>query len=349
VPRIFDNISDESRLITTLRKTLELSYKADFCVGYFNLRGWRLIDALIDKWPGRRSLLPPPVGMQRLPQDEMQARLSLTPEESIDHSQARRLTQRMAQEFRTQLAFSAPTNADEAGLRRLSKQLRARKVVVKLYLRHPLHAKLYMLHRHDPNNPVTGFLGSNLTMSGLSYQGELNVDVLEHDACRKLEGWFNDRWCDNFCLDISDELADIIDSSWAREAEIPPYHIYLKMAYHLSQEARAGLAEFEIPRSSGTSSSTSRRPRSRSPRTTSTSAAACSWATSSASARRSWRRRLPASSRTILASAHSSSVRRTSYACGNPMWTNTACAPASSRSARPSRNCRTSRPASASS
>lgn len=250
MPRIFDNISDESRLITTLRKTLELSYKADFCVGYFNLRGWRLIDALIDKWPGGDGaccrLL---VGMQRLPQDEMQARLSLTPEESIDHSQARRLTQRMAQEFRTQLAFSAPTNADEAGLRRLSKQLRARKVVVKLYLRHPLHAKLYMLHRHDPNNPVTGFLGSsNLTMSGLSYQGELNVDVLEHDACRKLEGWFNDRWCDNFCLDISDELADIIDSSWAREAEIPPYHIYLKMAYHLSQEARAGLAEFEIPK-----------------------------------------------------------------------------------------------------
>jgi len=250
VPRIFDNISDESRLITTLRKTLELSYKADFCVGYFNLRGWRLIDALIDKWPGGDGaccrLL---VGMQRLPQDEMQATLNLTPEEGIDHSQARRLTQRMAQEFRTQLALGAPTNADEAGLRRLSTQLRARKVVVKLYLRHPLHAKLYMLHRHDPNNPVTGFLGSsNLTMSGLSYQGELNVDVLEHDACRKLEGWFNDRWCDTFCLDISDELACIIDSSWAREAEIPPYHIYLKMAYHLSQEARAGLAEFEIPK-----------------------------------------------------------------------------------------------------
>lgn len=28
---------------------------------------------------------------------------------------------------------------------------------------------------------------------------------------------------------------------------IPPYHIYLKMAYHLSQEARTGQAEFRIP------------------------------------------------------------------------------------------------------
>src|SRR5439155_11152968 len=32
-----------------------------------------------------------------------------------------------------------------------------------------------------------------------------------------------------------------------RETLIPPYHIYVKMAYHLSQEARAGLTEFRIP------------------------------------------------------------------------------------------------------
>jgi SNF2 family DNA or RNA helicase len=73
------------------------------------------------------------------------------------------------------------------------------------------------------------------------------VDVLEHDAARKLETWFQDRWQDRFALDISKELAEIIDSSWARERPTPPYQIYLKMAYHLSQEARAGLSEFGIP------------------------------------------------------------------------------------------------------
>ena len=49
------------------------------------------------------------------------------------------------------------------------------------------------------------------------------------------------------CLDISKELVEIIDNSWARPEPIPPYHIYVKMAYHLSQEARAGLTEFRIP------------------------------------------------------------------------------------------------------
>jgi superfamily II DNA or RNA helicase len=43
----------------------------------------------------------------------------------------------------------------------------------------------------------------------------------------------------------------IIKESWAREDLIPPYHIYIKMAYHLAQEARAGLSEFQIPRDFG--------------------------------------------------------------------------------------------------
>src|SRR5712692_7814839 len=79
-------------------------------------------------------------------------------------------------------------------------------------------------------------------------QGELNVDVVDSDACKKLERWFNERWEDRWCLDISEELADIIDESWARDEMPPPYYIYLKMAYHLLQEARAGLQDFGIPR-----------------------------------------------------------------------------------------------------
>ena len=73
------------------------------------------------------------------------------------------------------------------------------------------------------------------------------MDVLDHDACQKLAKWFEDRWADRWCIDISAELVKIIEESWAREALIPPYHIYVKMAYHLSHEARAGLKEFQIP------------------------------------------------------------------------------------------------------
>ncbi|MGB7444310.1 MAG: helicase-related protein [Coleofasciculaceae cyanobacterium] len=249
MPRIFDNI--EQSLLPTLQETLEISERADFCVGYFNLRGWRKIDAQIEQFTGGEKgccrLL---VGMQRLARDEVHSALALGTEEAgIDNSAVIRYKKQIAQEFCEQLTWGAPTNEDEVGLRKLSGQIKSQKVIVKLFLRHPLHAKLYLIHRSDIINPTIGFLGSsNLTLSGLQNQGELNVDILDHDACQKLQKWFNERWHDRWCIDISQQLVEIIDNSWAREKLIPPYYIYLKIAYHLSQEARAGLAEYHIPR-----------------------------------------------------------------------------------------------------
>lgn len=227
-----------------------LSERADFCVGYFNLRGWRQVDMLVDRWSGGDGhccrLL---VGMQQMPQEQLRSAMGLLKgEEQIDQATAIALKRKLAQDFRDQLMVGIPTNEDEAGLRRLASQILAKKLVVKLFLRHPLHAKLYLLFRQDPLNPKIGYLGSsNLTMAGLAKQGELNVDVLDHDACDKLAKWFEDRWNDRFCIDISQELVEIINNSWARPEPIPPYQIYIKMAYHLSQEARAGLTEFRIP------------------------------------------------------------------------------------------------------
>ncbi len=71
-----------------------------------------------------------------------------------------------------------------------------------------------MAHRTDPNNPSIGFVGSsNLTLAGLCNQGDLNVDVLDQDACDKLQRWFESQWNDTWCIDISKELAEIIDTS----------------------------------------------------------------------------------------------------------------------------------------
>ncbi|MBU4445851.1 hypothetical protein KJ656_12355, partial [bacterium] len=76
MPKIYDNI--ENQLSNGLTDTLKLSKRGDFCVGYFNLRGWHEIADRIDELAGMPvtekndqfhrycRLL---VGMQKLPSE----------------------------------------------------------------------------------------------------------------------------------------------------------------------------------------------------------------------------------------------------------------------------------------
>ena len=230
----------------------------DFCVGYFNLRGWSIIVDEIDKLPGdyiyekdervlRTCRLM--IGMHRPPEDIIRQMYSSFQSQTIDAEGVKKCKRKIAAEFKKQLVLGVPSTRDEWSLRRLSSQLKEGKVCVKLYLKEPLHAKLYLAHRPDDHfNKIQAIMGSsNLTYSGLSKQGELNAEFGDSDSAEKLATWFSDRWEDRYCIDITEELCKIIDDSWASEIKIPPYYIYLKTAYHLSQEARSGINEYTLP------------------------------------------------------------------------------------------------------
>lgn len=248
MPTIYDN--QNASMLAELRNTLDDSYKADFCVGYFNLRGWQILAPNIECFTGgEEAQARVIVGMNLSPDEELRAalRLKLSPDD-MDLKTVTRLRTTLIEGFRRQLTFGFPTSGDKTALLQLKSQLEARKVAVKLHASFPLHAKLYLCHRHDKKTPIVGYLGSsNLTFSGLLKQGELNIDVLEQDAALKLCEWFKARWEDHWCLDVSDDLARVLGESWVTPRS--PFHIYLKMAYHLAREARQGQAEFSVPKS----------------------------------------------------------------------------------------------------
>ena len=256
--RIFDNI--DLKFTQGLQDIITNTgvKRVDFCVGYFNLRGWDLIIDQIDQLPGdfvdeETSNLPVHrvcrllIGMHQPPEELTRWLYSKEPFVP-DNEYVRSQKVKIAREFRRQLQIGQPSKQQEITIRRLSQQLKDGKVTVKLYLREPLHAKLYLAHRPDDNfNKIMALMGSsNLTYSGLKGNGELNAEFADSDQSKKLADWFSDRWDDKFSIDITDELIKVLDESWAGEKVIPPYYIYLKAAYHLSEEARNGMSEFQL-------------------------------------------------------------------------------------------------------
>ena len=252
MPNIFDNTKGQE-LVKALRQSLESAYRADFCVGYFNLRGWRCIADTIDKLPqsrGDSSGLPPCrliIGMTM--DDNRRVRdLYADLNKKITQAEVARQKKKLAQSLRKQLTYGCPTSADEKGLCHLAQQLREGTLQVKFFGAGPMHAKLYLAHREDQVR-VIGYVGSsNLTLAGMAKQGELNVDVTDSDATAKLVKWFEEQWNHKWCIDISEELANIITKqSWAG-GPVKPYEIYIKTAYELSKEAIEGSAEFKVPK-----------------------------------------------------------------------------------------------------
>lgn len=236
--------------------------RADFCVGYLNLRGWKLVADNIDRLEGEeiyeknqqdRSIKVHRVcrlliGMHEQPA-ELVRQMFAASERPVDNAQAKAWKERVIADLRRQLTFGIQTLEDEKALQKLKKQLLEDKVIVKLHLRYPLHAKLYLAHRpEDTSNPVMSLMGSsNLTLSGLVRNGELNAEFGDHDDGQKFAKWFTDRWNDIFSLDITQDLIKVLDESWASENKPTPFEIYLKIMYNLSREARSGVTEFNLP------------------------------------------------------------------------------------------------------
>ena len=98
MPTIFDNI--KNHLNKGLNETLQHSTRTDFCVGYFNLRGWKEVADSIENLNGetivenennvhRKCRLL--VGMQKMPIDIIKAGYSSKTDEELDSAEAIKL------------------------------------------------------------------------------------------------------------------------------------------------------------------------------------------------------------------------------------------------------------------
>ncbi len=200
--QIYDNI--QTKFTEGLRSIISNSQvkRVDFCVGYFNLRGWELVVDQIDRLDGDfvyeneenvHRICRLLIGMQRPGLELINRYMDSQRNQLPDSDEVKRCKRQIADDFRKQLIVGRQTNKDEFNLRRLSAQLKGKRVCIKLYLKESLHAKLYIAHRPDDNfNKIQAIMGSsNLTYGGLNGQGELNAGFSDSDHAEKLSNWFD--------------------------------------------------------------------------------------------------------------------------------------------------------------
>ncbi len=255
MPDIFDNLSVDTRLGPALETALTAFRTCDVATGYFDLRGWAsfadIVDAKeADRQDGEPAIVRVLVGMV-MPADSelmlsaLQQAVQPTPygADINDMPKAQAAKEALVRHLRTQLMRGLPSEAQQRTLQQLKAHLASGAVEMKVFTTAPLHGKTYIFHA--PGNALAqrrAYVGSsNLTNAGFYRNLELNIDVTDNDATEKLSNWFANRWDDVFSLQITQEILELIEESWASETQPTPYEVYLKVCHALSEDAREGM------------------------------------------------------------------------------------------------------------
>jgi superfamily II DNA or RNA helicase len=220
-----------------LRKLLPNSKQADFALGYFFVSGYREIHESLAAIPKIRILMSATTNLEtveailagyksiELARREVDRRRILSPDAKALQADAAR------REVKESLEVLEPEPASELTVRGLIDAVEKGQLDVRVYLRGTLHAKCYLLHWTQPiREPGAAIVGSsNLSISGLSHNSELNLHTGHPADFEKLCEWFEKRWEEG--EPFKEDFLNILRGSWAGDHPYTPKDVYYKALY----------------------------------------------------------------------------------------------------------------------
>lgn len=255
---IIDNRNE--KLVDHINRILASTAAARFAVGYFFLSG---LESLADCLAGvkeLRLLIGNTTNRETLEQlAEGYRRLELVAEAAEAHAypkrtEAKRMAADTAANIRSAVELMDQTDEGEAVVKTLVRMIEEKRLKVRVYTKGRLHAKAYIfdygpvfdgrgkpVDRHEKGIAVVG--SSNLTLSGVTHNTELNVIVQRNDNHAELVRWFEELWKD--AQDFDEALMQEIQQSWAI-APVRPYDIYMKTLYTLVKGRLEGEGDKDI-------------------------------------------------------------------------------------------------------
>ena len=255
---IIDNRNE--KLVDHINRILDSTESARFAVGYFFLSGLesiadrlnstREVRLLIGNTTNRETLEQLAEGYRRLELVADVAEAQAYPK----RTESKQMTAETARNVRSGMELMDQTNEGEALVKSLVQMIEDKRLKVRIYTKGRLHAKAYIfdygqifdqsgnpVDRHEEGIAIVG--SSNLTLSGVTHNTELNVLVQGNDNHAELVRWFDDLWAES--QDFDEALMQEMKQSWA-VVPVRPYDIYMKTVYALVKDRLEGEDDQDI-------------------------------------------------------------------------------------------------------
>jgi len=256
---IIDN--RHTKLVDHINRLLDSTEQARFAVGYFFLSGLESIAEklehvselrlLIGNTTNRETLEQIAEGYHRLEQVEN----TLDAQRYPKRTDMKEMADQTARNVRATIELMDQTDEAERLVKTLIELIERKRLLVRVYTKGRLHAKAYIFdYSHDlfseQGRPVERYENgiaivgsSNLTLSGVSHNTELNVIVNGNDNHADLCHWFDELWGES--QDFDEALMEVMRQSWAA-GPVRPYDIYMKTLHTLVRERIEGKEAREI-------------------------------------------------------------------------------------------------------
>lgn len=242
---IIDNRNQ--KLVDHINRILDSSSAAHFAVGYFFLSGFTAISdrltnikelrLLIGNTTNRETIEQIAQGYRRLELISDRVEAQTYPK----RTEVKQMVTDTAANIRSSIELMDQTDEAETLVKNLVQMIEEQRLHVKVYTKGTLHAKAYIfdygtvfdrqgrpLERSEKGIAIVG--SSNLTLSGITHNTELNVVIHGNDNHAELTHWFEELW--NEGEDFNEALMREMQQSWAANL-VRPYDIYMKTLYAL--------------------------------------------------------------------------------------------------------------------
>ena len=236
---IIDNRKE--KLIDHLRKIFDNSEAAKFAVGYFFLSGFEsLIDHLRDITE-IKLLIGNITNRKTIEELSLGYRQQGIVQQAIDEfvyasgSKSRKLAEDTSDHIKDAISYIDQSDSNEELIITLAGLIKQGRVNVRVHTRGVLHSKAYIFDykpgAYEKGIAVVG--SSNLTLSGITSNTELNVVVHGNDNHRELTKWFESLWKE--AEEFDESLLVTLNTSWALN-QVTPYDIFMKTLVRLVEK-----------------------------------------------------------------------------------------------------------------